>query len=100
MLLPFFFTVEQQTAAIVTRLGQFSRAAEAGAHMKVPFVESVAGRINLRVQQLDVEVETKTLDNVFVRVLVSVQYFVLREKIFEANRSTSSRSPVRRHRTS
>ncbi len=81
--LPFMFTVEQQEAAIVQRLGKFTRVASAGLNFKTPF-ESVAGRINLRVQQLDVEVETKTHDNVFVKVMVSVQYFVLPDKIYEA----------------
>ncbi len=80
----FFFTVEQQQAALVQRMGKFSRVAAAGAHFKMPFVENVAGRVNLRVQQLDVEVETKTHDNVFVKVVVAVQYFVLPDKIYEA----------------
>ena len=81
---PFFFIVQQQTVAVVQRLGKFDRLAEAGLHMKVPFIEKVAGTVNLRVQQLDVEVETKTRDNVFVRVIVSVQYFVLTDKVYDA----------------
>jgi regulator of protease activity HflC (stomatin/prohibitin superfamily) len=81
---PFFFIVQQQTAAIVQRLGKFDRIAQSGLHFKAPFVEKVAGTVNLRVRQLDVEVETKTRDNVFVRVVVSVQYFVLGNKIYEA----------------
>jgi regulator of protease activity HflC (stomatin/prohibitin superfamily) len=83
-ILPFFFVVEQQNAAIVQSFGKFKRIAGAGLHTKIPFVEKVAGTINLRIQQLDVEVETKTFDNVFVRVIVSVQYYVLPEKIYEA----------------
>ena len=81
---PFFFIVQQQTVAVVQRLGKFDRLAEAGLHIRVPFIEKVAGTVNLRVQQLDVEVETKTRDNVFVRVIVSVQYFVLVEKVYDA----------------
>lgn len=81
---PFFFVVQQQTAAIVQSLGKFDRVAGPGLHFKVPFVEKVAGTVNLRVQQLDVEVETKTQDNVFVRVIVSVQYFVPPEKVYDA----------------
>ena len=50
----------------------------------MPFVERVAGHVNLRVQQLDVKVETKTSDNVFVHVLVAVQFHVLKDKIYEA----------------
>jgi regulator of protease activity HflC (stomatin/prohibitin superfamily) len=80
----FFFTVKQQTAAIVQRFGKFARVANAGLNFKSAFFESVAGVVNLRVQQLDVTVETKTEDNVFVHVIVSVQYFVLPDKIYEA----------------
>jgi regulator of protease activity HflC (stomatin/prohibitin superfamily) len=78
------FTVEQRTTAIVQRLGKFRRQAGPGFHFKIPFVDRVVGRVNLRVQQLDVEIETKTEDNVFVRMVVAVQYFVLPEKIYDA----------------
>jgi len=79
-----FFTVEQQTAAIVERFGKFSRVAGSGLNLKIPFVERVAGRINLRVQQLDVTVETKTLDNVFVHTVVAVQFMVVPDKVYDA----------------
>lgn len=79
-----FFTVEQQTTAVVQRLGRFVRTATPGLHLRIPFFERVAGRLNLRVRQLDVAVETKTEDNVFVRVVVSVQYFVLPDRVYEA----------------
>ena len=78
------FTVEQQTAAIVERFGRFSRVARAGLNFKIPFVETVAGRLNLRVQQLDVTVETKTFDNVFVITVVAVQYVVIPDKVYDA----------------
>ncbi len=78
------FTVNQQTAAIIQRFGKFSRVAQPGLNFKIPFVEMVAGRINLRVQQLDVQVETKTEDNVFVHVVVAVQYHVLPDKVYDA----------------
>ena len=78
------FTVEQQTAAIVQRLGKFSRINRAGLNFKMPLFEKVAGRVNLRLQQLDVEVETKTKDNVFVRMTVSVQYLIREEKVYDA----------------
>ncbi len=81
---PFFFIVHQQSAAIVQSMGKFKRVAPAGFHTKIPFIEKVAGTVNLRVRQLDVRVETKTHDNVFVNVLVSVQYNVLKDKIKEA----------------
>lgn len=79
-----FFTVEQRTTAIVQRLGKFVREAGPGLNVKVPFIDTVAGRINLRVQQLDVKIETKTEDNVFVQMVVAVQYYVLPEKVYDA----------------
>ncbi|MDF1796235.1 MAG: SPFH domain-containing protein [Coxiellaceae bacterium] len=79
-----FFIVEQQTTAVVERFGRYVRMANAGLNFKIPLVEQVGGRLSLRVRQLDVPVETKTEDNVFVRVSVSVQFHVLMEKIFEA----------------
>jgi len=78
------FTVQQRTVAIVQRLGKFLREAGPGLHMKVPFIDKVVGRINLRVQQLDVRIETKTEDNVFVQMVVAVQYYVLPEKVYDA----------------
>ncbi len=79
-----FFSVHQQTAAIIERFGKFSRIARPGLNLKIPFVERVAAKLSLRVQQLDVRVETKTEDNVFVQVTVSVQFFVLPDKIGDA----------------
>ena len=79
-----FFTVEQRTIAIVQRLGKFVREAGPGLNVKVPFFDKVAGRINLRVQQLDVKIETKTEDNVFVQMVVAVQFYVLPEKVYDA----------------
>ena len=79
-----FFTVEQQSAAIIERFGRFTRIAQAGLNVKIPFIDKISGRITLRVRQLDVPVETKTLDNVFVRVAVSVQFHALPENVFSA----------------
>jgi regulator of protease activity HflC (stomatin/prohibitin superfamily) len=79
-----FFTVDQQTVAIVERLGKFNRAATAGFNMKIPFIDRVRGRVSLRIQQLNVPVDTKTRDNVFVAIAVSVQYFIAEDKIFQA----------------
>lgn len=78
------FTVRQQTAAIVERFGKFRKVAPAGLNIKIPLIDTIAGRLSLRVQQLDVRVETKTKDNVFVFVVVSVQYYVLPEKVVDA----------------
>lgn len=79
------YTVEQQSVAIVQRLGKFHREAGPGIHLKIPVLDKVVSRMNLRVQQLDVSVETKTDDNVFLNMIVAVQYFVLPEKVYEAH---------------
>lgn len=78
------FTVQQQSAVIVQRFGKFARIYRAGLNFKIPLIEQIAGRVNLRLQQLDVEIETKTKDNVFVRMTVSVQYLIREDKVFDA----------------
>jgi regulator of protease activity HflC (stomatin/prohibitin superfamily) len=72
----FFFTVEQQERAIVERFGKFVRVAGPGLQRKTPFVEKVAGRMSLQVEQLNADIETKTKDNVFVVVQLAIQYMV------------------------
>ncbi|MDE2134601.1 MAG: SPFH domain-containing protein [Alphaproteobacteria bacterium] len=72
-----YFTVQQQSRAIIERFGKYVRTAKPGLNFKVPYIETVAQRVSLRVQQLLVEVDTKTLDNVFVKVSVAVQYRVV-----------------------
>ncbi len=78
------FTVKQQTIAVVERFGKFLSMRNAGLQIKIPIVDKVAGRVSLRVQQLDVLVETKTKDDVFVHLKISVQFQVLREKAYDA----------------
>jgi regulator of protease activity HflC (stomatin/prohibitin superfamily) len=78
------FTVKQQTAAVVQRLGKFHSVRQSGLQFKIPLIDTIAGRLNLKIQQLDVLVETKTLDDVFVKLKVSVQYRVLLEAIYDA----------------
>lgn len=78
------FTVQQQSAVIVQRFGKFARIYNAGLNFKIPLIERIAGRVNLRLQQLDVEIETKTKDNVFVRMVVSVQYLIREDKVYDA----------------
>lgn len=78
------YIVRQQTSAIIERFGRFNRVAPAGLNIKIPFVDRIAGRLSLRIQQLDVKIETKTKDNVFVNVMVSVQYYVLPTKVLDA----------------
>lgn len=84
LLLTSLFTVEQRTVAIVQRFGKFVREAGPGLQLRVPFFDHIAGRVNLRVQQLDVAIETKTEDNVFVKMIVAVQYFVLPDRVYDA----------------
>jgi len=78
------FTVKQQTSAILERLGKFQAVKGPGLHFKIPIIDKVRGRINLKTQQLDVNVETKTFDDVFVRIRVSVQFHVLDDAVYEA----------------
>jgi regulator of protease activity HflC (stomatin/prohibitin superfamily) len=79
-----FFVVKQQTAAVIERFGKFQSIRHSGLQLKIPLIDRIAGRLSLKIQQLDVIVETKTLDDVFVRLKVSVQYKVIREKVYEA----------------
>lgn len=72
-----FYVVQNKEAAILEKLGKFSGVRHAGLHFKTPFVERVRDTINLQVRQLDVQVETKTKDNVFVEIPVAVQYQVI-----------------------
>ena len=78
------FTVKQQSAAIIERLGKFQSIRNSGLQFKIPFIDRVSGRVSLKIQQLDVPVETKTKDDVFVHLKVSVQYHILRESIYDA----------------
>lgn len=84
ILISSFFIVKQQTAAIIERFGRFLSIRKSGLQLKIPLVDRVAGRLSLKIQQLDVIVETKTLDDVFVKLKVSVQYKVLPEKVYDA----------------
>ncbi|MCR9226370.1 MAG: SPFH domain-containing protein [Flavobacteriaceae bacterium] len=84
ILFKFFFIVKQQTAVAVERFGKFHSIRSSGLQMKIPIVDRIAGRLSLKIQQLDVIVETKTLDDVFVKLKVSVQYVVIRDKVYEA----------------
>ena len=76
--------VPQQSMSIIERLGKFNRILSPGLHFKIPIIERVAGKESIRIRQLDVPVETKTQDNVFVNLGVSVQFIAVSEKIFDA----------------
>lgn len=83
MLIPYFAIVHQKTAAVVESWGRFERVQHAGLFVVLPW-QSIAGRVSLKVQELQVNVETKTLDDVFVRVMIAVQYFVIPDRVKEA----------------
>lgn len=78
------FTVEQQSNYIIERFGKFVRVAYPGLNIKIPGIEQIRGKVSLRIMQLNVEVETKTVDNVFVKIMTAVQYKILPEKIYQA----------------
>ena len=84
VLLMFIFIVKQQTAAVIERFGKFQSIRNSGLQFKIPVIDRIAGRINLKIQQLDVLVETKTKDDVFVRLKISVQFQVIKEKVYDA----------------
>ncbi|MBT8258976.1 MAG: SPFH domain-containing protein [Bacteroidia bacterium] len=84
ILITAFFIVKQQTAAIIERFGKFHSIRQSGLHLKIPLVDRLAGKLSLKITQLDVLVETKTLDDVFVRLKVSVQFKVIKSKVYDA----------------
>ena len=78
------FIVDQQTCSIIERLGKFQRLAYPGLNFKIPLIENKRASLSMRIHQLEVVVETKTKDNVFVKAVIAVQYRVLQSKIYEA----------------
>lgn len=84
ILLASFFIVKQETAVIVERFGKLHSVRHSGLHLKIPFIDRISKQLNLRIQQLDVIIDTKTLDNVFVKMKVSVQYQVIRNQVADA----------------
>ncbi len=78
-----FYTVRTYTAGVVERFGKFNRVARPGLQFLVPYCETVR-LVDLQVKQAIVNVETKTKDNVFVTIPVSVQYQVVEAKVFDA----------------
>ncbi len=84
LILSSFFTVKQQSAAIIERFGKFHSIRQSGLHLKIPLIDRIAGKLSLKIQQLDVIIETKTLDDVFVKLKVSVQYKVIKDKVYDS----------------
>jgi regulator of protease activity HflC (stomatin/prohibitin superfamily) len=85
-----FFTVNTAQVAVITRFGRFLRVANPGLNWKLPFIDSIAGRVSLRVNQIALTMETKTKDNVFVTIPISVQSRVRPEKVYDAYYRLSS----------
>ena len=79
-----FFTVSTSQVAVLTRFGKFLRVAEAGLNWKTPYIDKVAGVVSLRVNQISLTMETKTKDNVFVTIPISVQNRVRPERVYDA----------------
>ena len=78
------YIVKQQTTAIIERFGKFTRTSEAGLQLKIPLIDQIVGRLSLKIQQLDVMIETKTKDDVFVKLKVSVQFKVIQDRVYDA----------------
>jgi len=76
--------IPERQSWVIQRLGKFNRISQPGFKLKIPIIESIASKENLRIQQLDVDVETKTLDDVFVILKISVQYRIINSKVYEA----------------
>ena len=84
LILKSIMIIPERQSWVIQRLGKFSRISKPGLKFKIPFIEIIASKENLRIQQLDVDVETKTLDNVFVILKISVQYRIVDSKVYEA----------------
>ncbi|MDP2069526.1 MAG: SPFH domain-containing protein [Lutibacter sp.] len=84
LILSGLFTVKQQTNAIIERFGKFQSIRGAGLQLKIPLIDQVSGRVSLRITQLDVIVETKTKDDVFVHLKISVQFLIRPDHVYDA----------------
>eukprot|EP00298_Acanthocystis_sp_HF-20_P011405 c19374_g1_i2.p1 GENE.c19374_g1_i2~~c19374_g1_i2.p1 ORF type:complete len:278 (+),score=122.95 c19374_g1_i2:71-904(+) len=76
--------VSESSIGVVENCGQFSGTVTPGMNIIAWPCSSVVGTLSLRIQQMTVKVETKTKDNVFIEVVVSVQFRVVKEKAMEA----------------
>ena len=84
LILKSIMIIPERQSWVIQRLGKFNRISLPGLKFKIPFIENIASKENLRIQQLDVDVETKTLDDVFVILKISVQYRIITDKVYEA----------------
>ncbi len=79
-----FFTIQTQQAAVIQRFGKFLRVANAGLNFKAPWIDNIIAMVDLRIQQFSAIIETKTKDNVFVKIPVNVQYFIIPDGVENA----------------
>jgi regulator of protease activity HflC (stomatin/prohibitin superfamily) len=84
LILSGLFVVKQQTSAVIERFGKFTNVRHAGLNFKIPLIDRISGRVSLKIQQLDVIVETKTKDDVFVHLKISVQFLIQRQHVYDA----------------
>ena len=84
LILSGLFVVKQQTSAVIERFGKFHSIRNAGLQIKIPLIDQISGKVSLRIQQLDVNVETKTKDDVFVHLKISVQFQIQKEHVYDA----------------
>ena len=85
ILISMLYVVRQQSVAIVERFGRYQKIATSGIHMCLPFgIDKIAARIQLRLLQSEIVVETKTKDNVFVMMNVATQYRVNEQNVTDA----------------
>lgn len=79
------YVVKQQSVAIIERFGRYQKISDSGIHMRAPFgIDKIAARVQLRVLQSEIVVETKTQDNVFVTMNVATQYRVNESNVKDA----------------
>jgi regulator of protease activity HflC (stomatin/prohibitin superfamily) len=83
MCIPCCFIISTAEVGVIETWGKYSRLVKPGLNVVFCPMEEMVGRLSFRVQQLDVRVETKTLDNVFITAVVSVQYQILKEKVYD-----------------
>lgn len=79
------YVVKQQSVAIIERFGRYQRTSSSGMNFRLPFgIDKIAARVQLRLLQSEIIVETKTQDNVFVTMNVATQYRVNENNVTDA----------------
>ena len=85
LLISSIYVVRQQSVAIIERFGRYQKTSSSGMNFRIPFgIDKIAARVQLRLLQSDIVVETKTQDNVFVTMNVATQYRVNENNVTDA----------------